>query len=140
MKKNFNEQPSLSNEILREYDGLIGLTMLNTFLSSKEDGVIRLFEFDRKNREHLYLLRVALLVRSVYQFPVEVDCSGWDLFVLNFKIRKGFAPIKKIGWYTNKGIKAEELLEKMRPDATERLGDDFSFGDIYDCYYKGSIG
>lgn len=135
-----------ANDLFREYDGLVGLTMLNIYTLSKEKEVIRLYHFDRKNREHLYLLRVALMVRDVYQFPIEVESSKWDIFCLNWKLRKGFNKVKRyepiIGeneeWlYQKGGICVPEILDFMRPDGKQRIGDGFTFADIYAQYYEG---
>lgn len=137
-----------ANDLFREYDGLIGLTMLNLFSISKEKKIIRLYHFDRKNREHLYILRVALIARDIYGFPVEVEGSWWDIFCLNWKIRKGFDKIKRYKpitgegeeWlYTKGGTCVPELLELMRPDGIQRLGENFSFTNIYNQYYEGSL-
>ena len=132
-----------ANELFREYDGLIGLTMLNLWTMSKDHGVIRLYNFNRKNTEHLYILRVALMARALYDLPVEVEGSGWDIFRLNWKIRKGFDKIKryklKVGENDSKGVNVPMLLDFMRKDGIDRCGDSFSFADIYNCYYEGSL-
>lgn len=137
-----------ASDLFREYDGLVGLTMLNIYTLSKENNVIRLYHFDRKNREHLFLLRVALIARDVYQFPIEVEGSWWDIFRLNWKIHKGFNKVKRYKpivdsdenkLYAKGGICVPEILDFMRPDGKERLGDSFTFADIYTQYYEGSL-
>lgn len=137
---------SLDPQIMREYDGLVGLTTLNIWSISKENGVVRLYHFDKKNKEHLFILRIALLVQDIFHFPVEVEGSSWDIFCLNWKIKKGFNKIKRykhaLGenkeWVYQKGVCIPELLDLMRPDGIERLGEDFTFADIYHEYYEGS--
>lgn len=128
----------ISQTVMREYDGLVGLTMLNLYSMSKELEVIRLFNFNPKNKEHLYVLRVALMARDIYQFPIEVELSGWALFKLNWKLRKGFNRVHKIRRGEYRGIWTDKMLDFMRPDGLQRLGEDFSFADIYEAYYEGS--
>ncbi len=136
-----------ANDLFREYDGLIGLTLLNLYTISRENQAIRLYHFDRKNREHLYILRIALMARDVYGFSLEVEGSWWDIFCLNWKIRKGFGKIKRykpitgVGeeWlYAEGGTCVPELLDLMRPDGIRRIGEDFTFANIYNQYYEGS--
>ena len=134
----------LEDNVYREYDGLVGLTMLNIYSKSKDDKTIRLVGFDRKNKEHLFILRVALLARDIYQMPLEIEGSWWNIFCLNWKLRKGFQRVNRyknpFGNYHFGVIFVPELLALMRPDGTARLGEDFSFADIYEAYYEGSCG
>jgi hypothetical protein len=134
--------------ICHEYDGLVGLTLLNIWSISKEKQTIRLYHLDRKNKEHLFILRVALLARDLYDFSLEVEGSRWNIFCLNWKVRKGFKSVKRYKpifgegeeWlYAKGGICVPELLDLMRKDGITRLGEDFTFADIYQRYYEGSL-
>lgn len=127
-----------ANDVFREYDGLVGLTMLNLYTLSKDKKSIRLINFDKKNYEHLYLLRVALMARDVYNKPVEVAGTWWDIFCLNWKIRKGFEKVGRNKWNVS-GIDVQETLNFMRQDGVNRLGEGFTFADIYHQYYEGSL-
>lgn len=126
-------------DIFREYDGLVGLTMLNIYSLSKDIGTIRLINFDRKNKEHLYMLRVALIARDIYQMPIEIEGSWWDIFCINWKIRKGFDKVKRANWAAVRGILVPEVLDFMRPDGIQRLGENFTFADIYKQYYERNL-
>lgn len=126
-------------ETLRTYDGLVGLTFVNIYSLSKDIGIIRLINFDRKNKEHLYMLRIALMARDFYQMPIEIKGSWWDIFCVNWKIRKGFNKVKRANWATVKGIWIPEVLDFMRPDGIQRLGERFTFADIYNQYYERSL-
>ena len=126
----------VNDEKLREYDGLVGLTFNNLCAASNDKKVI-LLNFDRKNLEHLYLLRVALLVRDVTNYEVKVSCSWWNLFMLNRKIRKGFKKIKRSK--EEKGIDTDWMLNLMRGDGQQRIDKNFTFADIYNQYYEGSL-
>lgn len=132
------ETPAL-NPLIREYDGLIGLTCLNLYTIAKNTKTIRLYSFDRHNHEHLYLLRIALLARDLYDFNLEIESSWWDVLRLNWKIRKGFNKIGRIKSQFEGGIQTTEMLNFMRPDGIERCGRNFSFADIYHEYYEGSL-
>ena len=134
--------------ICREYDGLVGLTLLNIWSISKEKQAIRLYHFDKKNKEHLFILRIALLARDLYDFSLEVEGSRWDIFCLNWKVRKGFKSVKRYKHtlgknekrlYTKGDICVPELLNLMRKDGIMRLGEGFTFVDIYQRYYEGSL-
>ena len=132
------KQTVKTDELFREYDGLVSLTMLNLYTLTKDKKKIRLINFDRKDPEHLYLLRIALIARDVYNKPVEITCSWWDIFCLNWKIRKSFEKIKKSVWGVS-GIDVQEILDFMRQDGINRLGNNFTFADIYHHYYEGSL-
>lgn len=126
-------------DVFREYDGLVGLTMLNIYTLSKDLGTIRLINFDRKNKEHLYMLRVALIARDIYQMPIEIEGSWWDIFCINWKIRKGFNKVNRAPWAAVRGVWVPEVLDFMRPDGIQRLGENFTFADIYRQYYERSM-
>ena len=131
------EKPDES--LLREYDGLIGLTLLQIYKTSKDMGKIRLIDFNRHRKEHMYLLRVALIARDIYGMPIEIEGKWWDILRINWKIRKGFDKVSRAPYWAVNGIWVQDLLDLMRPVARERLGEKFTFGEIYDEYYKGSL-
>lgn len=124
--------------LTHEYDKLISTTLINIHTLSKEKMKICLLGFNRKNLEHLYLLRIALYARDVYGFPIEIDASKWEVFCLNRKLRKNFSKITRAR-YLNEGINITEILNFMRPVGEKTLGANFSFGDIYKYYYEGSL-
>ena len=127
------------DEIYREYDQLIGLTMQEIIKASKDEGVIRLLNFNPLNKGHIYLLRIALFVRDIYDMPIELDCDSWDVFRINWKMRKGFSKVKKAHRFSCKGVRSYGLTEQIRNIGKERIGEHFLLEDIYNVYYKGSI-
>ena len=127
------------DEIYREYDQLIGLTMLEIIKASKDEGVIRLLNFNPVNKGHIYLLRIALFARDIYDMPIELDCDSWDVFRINWKIRKGFSKVKKARRFACKSVRSYALTEQIRNIGKERIGEHFLLEDIYNVYYKGSI-
>jgi hypothetical protein len=127
------------DELYHEYDQLISLTMLEIIKASKDEGVIRLLNFNPANKGHIYLLRIALFVRDIYDMPIELDCDSWDVFRINWKIRKGFSKVKKAHRFACKGVRSYALTEQVRNVGKERIGKHFLLEDIYNAYYKGSI-
>ena len=127
------------DELYREYDQLISLTMLEIIKASKDEGVIRLLNFNPTNKGHIYLLRIALFVRDIYDLPIELDCDSWDVFRINWKMRKGFSKVKKAGRFACKGVRSYALAEQIRNVGKERITEHFLLEDIYNVYYKGSI-
>jgi hypothetical protein len=127
------------DELYREYDQLIGLTMFEIIKASKDEGVIRLLNFNPLNKGHIYLLRIALFVRDIHDMPIELDCDSWDVFRINWKMRKGFSKVKKASRFACKGVRSYALTEQIRNIGKERIGEHFLLEDIYNVYYKGSI-
>ena len=128
-------------EMYRAYDEVIALALMDIVENSKEDTVIRLYRFNRKNYDHLCVLRIALIARDLYHFPIEVDASWWDVFCLNWQLRKNFDKVKryklKMSKNDSRGINVLMLLDKYRSIITEMtFGQDFSFADIYKAYYE----
>ena len=127
------------DELYHRYDELIGLTMQEIIKASKDESVIRLLNFNSANKGHIYLLRIALFVRDIYGMPIELDCDSWDVFRINWKIRKGFSKVKKASRFACKGVRSYALTEQIRNVARERIAEHFVLEDIYNAYYKGSI-
>ena len=143
--KNWNclTTDGFEQEIYRAYDEIIALTLMDIVENSKEETVIRLYRFNRKNHDHLCVLRIALIARDLYHFPIEVDASWWDVVCLNWKLRKNFDKVKRYKFKMNKndskGINVLMLMDKYRTIITElAFGQDFSFADIYKAYYERS--
>lgn len=126
----------MNDELFREYDGLVGLTFLNLYTLSKSRGQIELGNFNRKNKEHLFLLRVAQLVGTMHKMPIYIQCSTWDWIWVNIKESKGFHRAKRIGKPFMTNINTQDVLDFMRNDGIERCGGCFNFGDIYATYYE----
>ena len=58
-----------AEELLNKYDEVINIIMVNLYTLSKNNEEIVLSGLDRKNRDHLLILRVALMAKDVYNFP-----------------------------------------------------------------------
>ena len=140
--ENWNQITSTFKDdaLYREYDKLVGITLLTLCNLSVGSQTIRLYRFNRKDKEHMYILRVALIARDLYDFPIEIDASWWDIFCLNWKLRKGFNKVKKYrlkeGVNDSNGVNVPIMLDTMRGDAVECCGEDFTFANIYEAYYE----
>ena len=127
-----------TEEEYRHYDELIATTLENIYGMSS-DGVIRLYCFNRKDKEHMCILRIALIARDIFQYPIEINASWWDVFCLNWKLRKNFNKIKhfrlKVGKNDNKGINVPTIINDFHAIANKYFGC-VNFKDIYEAYYE----
>ena len=127
-----------TEEEYRHYDELIATTLENIYEMSK-DGVIRLYCFNAKDKEHMCILRIALIARDLFQFPIEVDASWWDVVCLNWKLRKNFDKVKrfkvKLGKDALKGINVPMLIDKFHVIGRQYFGG-ADFKDVYEAYYE----
>jgi hypothetical protein len=121
------------------YDGMIATALEAIWELSSEDKVIRLYRFDRKNKGHMCILHIALMARDLYQYPVEVDASWWEIVCLNHQLRKYFDKVKrfklKVGENDNKGVNVPMMIDGFRAIAIEHFGC-VNFKEIYEAYYE----
>ena len=128
-----------SQELLDNYDEIINITMVNIYTLTKEKGTIIISDFNRKNRDHLFVIRVALMAKDVYGFPLKMRCGFWDWIILNWKMRKlsRFIPRDNVSLSV---VNIPKLLEFMYPPIKEYMGENFKFEHIYNQFYKGDLG
>lgn len=130
-----------TEEEYRRYDELIAMTLGNIHEMSK-DGVIRLYRFNAKNKNHMCILRIALIARDLYQYPIEIDASWWDVMCLNWKLRKNFDKVKrfkvKLDKDAPKGINVLMLIDKFHTISRKHFGG-VDFKDVYEAYYEGKM-
>lgn len=127
------------DELYHIYDEAVSLTLSNLHSFSIPNQKIQLLSFDRRNIEHIYLLRIALMARDVFGLEIEIDAPWYDVWYINRKIKKGFRRIKKMAFSNDNAIPVHIVLNYMRDSFEARLGNKFSFGDVYHTYYEGSI-
>ena len=132
--KMVNDQKLLDN-----YDEIINITMVNIYTLTKEKGTIIISDFDRKNKDHLFVIRVALMAKDVYGFPLKMRCGFWDWIILNWKMRKlsHFIPRDNVSLSV---VNITKLLEFMYPPIKEYMGENFKFEHIYNQFYEGDLG
>ena len=126
-------------ETYRHYDGMVATALETIWELSSDDNVVRLYRFDRKNKEHMCILRIALIARDIFQFPIEVDASWWDIVCLNWQLHKNFDKIKrfrlKVGKNDSKGVNVPMMIDGFRAIANEHFGC-VNFKEIYEAYYE----
>lgn len=126
-------------ETYRHYDGMVATALETIWELSSDDNIIRLYRFDRKNKQHMCILRIALIARDIFQFPIEVDASWWDIVCLNWQLHKNFDKVRrfrlKVGKNDNKGVNVPMMIDGFRAIANEHFGC-VNFKEIYEAYYE----
>lgn len=126
---------NLDEAVYHMYDAAVAKTLYELMNRSPYHDTIRLMGFDRKNKEHLFVLRIALMARDLCQVPVEVSGNWRDRVVINWNIRKGFKRIKVVSPSAPNGLWTPFLIAKVKHEAECPC-----LGAIYDAYYEGSCG
>lgn len=128
-----------AQELFDKYDEIINITMINIYTLCKDTGTIVISNLDRKNKDHLFLLRVALLAKDIYNFPLKLHIKFWDWIILNWRMRKLTRRIPREtipGSYLN----VSDILEFMYPPIKNYMGENFKFEHIYNQFYEGELG
>ena len=131
---------NLDNEIYRNYDKIIAKTIEHFSKNLPNHGKIRLKGFDRTNKEHLFILRVALMTRDLYKTPVEIACSWWDGTVINWKIGRKFDKVGIVKKFTPNGLWVPSLIGLIKSEIMKEEHFRARLDDVYDVYYKGDCG
>lgn len=131
--------PQEKEELYNKYDEIINITMVNLYSLSKEKGEIILSGIDRHNKDHLYVLRIALIAKDVYNFPLKIRTDFWNWLILNWRMRKlsRRVPRDKSEYSV---VSINKLLEFMYPPIKDYVGHGFEFGDIYSEFYGKELG
>ena len=125
---------------LRKYDEIAGAAYVNLYTLSKNSDTIALAPFDPKNEEHLFVLGVAKGLSAVTNKPVCLDVSRFQLWKLNWRVKKEARACLIDGKEAIYAIDPDRLLDFMRKEAVEYCGDDFTFADIYKAFYSRKKG
>ena len=127
-----------TEELFNKYDEVINIIMVNLYTLSKDSRKIVLSGLDRKNRDHLLILRVALMAKDIYNYPLSLKIGFWDSLILNWKMRKLSRRVPREKKLDNE-ISIPELLEFMYPPVKEYIGEDFKFSNIYNAFYRKEL-
>jgi hypothetical protein len=138
------ETVTFSNDFDKEalynkYDQAINITMVNIYSLTKEKGQIILENIDKNNKDHLLILRVAMIAKDVYNFQLKLKTGFWDWIALNWRMRKlsRFVPRER---KSDANVDVKTLIDFMTPVLREAIEENFCFGNIYDAFYKGELG
>ena len=129
-----------TDEEYHAYDLAVARTISVLMDRSPYNKAIYLRGFNRKRKDHLFILRIALMVRDLTQVPVEIECSWWDSVVVNWKIRKGFKKIKRLDPWKPGGFWVSQIINKIECEVKEEVGFKIYLDEVYDAYYEGSCG
>ena len=140
------ETITFSNEeeakyLLDRYDEIINITIVNLYSLSKTKGIIVLSNIDRKSKDHLYILRIAMMAKDTFNFPLKLHTSFWNWLCLNWRMRKlsRRVPREKNEENAIYAIDVKELIEFMYPPIREYIGENFKFEDIYEAFYRKEL-
>ena len=120
------------------YDQAINAVLVNIYTLTKNNGQIILSDIDRKDKNHLLILRVALMAKDIYNFPLSIKTNFWQWAMLNWRMRKltRIVPREK-DKETNVNI--QELIDFMTPVLKQAIDEDFEFANIYEAFYEGDL-
>ena len=118
-----------------DYDVVVANTLSLIFRACSEPGVIRLRNFDHKNKEHLFVLHVAYTARDLWKCPIEIQMTKWQLFKLNWSKRKGYDKVSQLAEWREDGIDVPVVVDAMRKLGADLLDDKFTLEEIYEAYY-----
>ena len=130
---------TLEDEVYHNYDFAVSATLTKLYKLAQNEGVIRLYWFERKYKSHLFVLRIALMARDLFNVPIILEgLSWWDTFQINRKIKKSFNKIHR-GPSRSGGLAVPQLLEDLYSEIAEKTGFRPDFEMIYRAYYEGSL-
>ena len=124
----------INEELYHIYD----MTVCETLKMLVGGDAIRLSGFDRKDESHLFVLRVALMARNLYDIPVEIETDFWTGFLINWKLRKHFGKVKIVKHFNIEHFYLPNLVGKIRSTMRKESGVCIHLDSVYNTYYEGS--
>lgn len=112
------------------YNDLSNVVLINLFSLSKDNFKIVLKNFNRKDKNHLYMFEMAKICRNIFAREVYLDCGFFDFLFLKKKGDKVYRIKKKD--ITNE-IDIQDFLFHISK-ANEI--DDGVWSDIYDEWWN----
>lgn len=117
----------------KRYDEAIGAATINLFTLSKNNGGIKLCDFDPKNKNHLTLYNIAKNLGGILNYKVALEMSFLSFLKFKIKEKNWFLKRMKRG---EKGIHIDQfLLDISIPNNLEA---DF-WCKAYEEYYAKKI-
>ena len=131
---------SMDKDVLYNlYDQAINALMINIYTLTKDKREIVLSDINPKDKNHLLILRVALIAKDVYDFPLKIKTNFWNWLTLNWRMRKMSCHIPREK-DQEENVNIEALIDFMTPALREVINEDFEFCHVYNAFYKGELG
>lgn len=118
----------------KEMDNVVQATIVNLYTLSKDIKEIRISNFGDKNKNHLYLLSVANIASTLFNFPVKIKMNRIKLQFLKWKYPNLYKNVQKCDEAFS--FSAQTLLEDMQRMFIPHLGNEWDYSDIYEAYYE----
>lgn len=108
-------------------DQMINTAVVNLFtLSKKDNNELNLYNFDRTQKRHLAMLRIASIVRDLTGCDVKINTSLFNYFLIKRKL--------KMKWLKRTKKKSIDI-EKEAKHIEEAYKFESDFVEIYQEYY-----
>lgn len=125
-------------ELYKQYDGILGATIINIFSFSKKDNYIVFNNFDYKNKLHRVFLESAFLLNTTHKMDIYLNMPLHSfLYFKYFVIKKRGEKVFRIRDAQENGINIEEVAEFEAKSYNHTIS---VFDDIYNAYYKKIYG
>ena len=125
-------------ELYKQYDGILGATIINIFSFSKKNNYIVFNNFDYKNKLHRVFLESAFLLSTIHKMDIYLNMPLYSfLYFKYFVIKKRGEKVFRIRDAQENGINIEEVAEFEAKSYNHTIS---IFDDIYNAYYKKIYG
>lgn len=117
-----------------EFDKIGNLCYLNAWKRAKESETLELFEFNPRNKSHLYVLKVSSIMCENYGYELFVHI-GWirGLFLkYKTKIKFKIIPKTNLAWVNLSWFSCKSFCNYIEKESKINLS------DIYEAYYERS--
>lgn len=123
-----------SNAQLNNFDALAQMTLTNFYTLTKNHPLIVLEDFNLKDKNDLFMIRIATIAKDILNKQIRVRCSFWTWLKINWKFRK-FGRFKRAREFDATNVNINTLKQFMFPAMKEMLGEEADFGMIYEAFY-----
>lgn len=139
MTKNTPKKTNNKNYTL--YDKIISQTLSILINYFKEDENIALLHFNIKDKNHLCILELALILNKISGKKIKISCNKIDYLKLLLKKKYYFKRRKeiktfKLNSYDEKIIDIYKLIFKILSNYDNNYVNSNIFKDIYNTYYN----
>ena len=125
-------------ELYKQYDGIIGATVINIFSFSKNNNKIIFNNFDYKNKIHRVFLESAFLLSTTHKMDIYLNMPLFPfLYFKYFVVKKRNDKIFRIKEVQENGMNIEEVAKFEAESYNHSI---YVFDDIYNAYYRKIYG